>query len=80
MTLDQHAAAARRAPEGMKAFVAALHEDAALRASLTERLKLYAEMNRAGRMEACVISRRRRETMAAALAAMKQTPGVPAGG
>lgn len=80
-TLDQHASAARRDPhKGVAVLVDALRADPDLAQSARDRLKVYAEMEAAGRLASCWISRTKQATLMTALAAAnKPAPGVPAG-
>lgn len=80
MTIAQHVAAVRHHKDGMRTLVAALRDDPALTQEANQKLKDLAEMERAGRLEACWISRLTKQTLTAALAGTMTEPGVPAGG
>jgi hypothetical protein len=80
LTALQHVAAVRKDP----AVIARLVDDMRAEPRLVEEaqglLAHYAELDRAGRLESCWISRTAKETLTAALAAAQTSPDVPAGG
>ncbi len=81
LTIEQHVAAVRKNKKvGTDNLVAALRVDMSLAEEVHGRLRLYREMEKAGRMPACWISRLTKETLTAALAVVNTQPGVPAGG
>ena len=78
--LDRLAALARKdSMRGMRALIAALHDDHKLRTEASERLVGFDAMERAGRLGSCWISRTMRDTLRTALAAVNTEPRVPAG-
>lgn len=81
MTIEQHMAAVRKdRKNGMEALVDAIQTDTGFAQSVTQRLALYRDMEKANRMQACWISKTINETLMAALAIIKTHPGVPVGG
>lgn len=64
----------------MKALVAAIQADKVFAQEVNKRLAHYKDMERVDRLRACWISTKTKETLTAALAAIKTQPGVPAGG
>jgi hypothetical protein len=81
MTIEQHLAAVRKdRTKGMQALVTAIRTDAVFAQEVNKRLAHYKEMERVDRLKACWISTKIKETLTAALAAIKMNPGVPVGG
>lgn len=81
MTIEEHFAAVRKDKvQGMAALIAAIRTDKVFAQDVSGRLANYKEMERADRLKACWISTQIKETLTAALAAIKTQPGVPAGG
>lgn len=79
-TLDRHLTAARRAPfVGVPALVADLRADPDLMRAARDRLKHYAAMEAANRLDGCALSKQGKTTLSTALA-MANEPGVPVEG
>ncbi len=80
MNLDWLLNEARRDPaNGRGALIDALIGDPDMLRAARDRLRHYAEMESAGRLEACAISRINREILSFALAAVNEMPEVPVG-
>lgn len=69
MTLQDRVHAVRHQPDGMNLLVEAIKGDAVLQSEARRKLVEFRDMEIAGRMDACWISRFTRDTLTAALAA-----------
>jgi hypothetical protein len=80
LTIDQHVSAIRHLKRGgMNDLVAAIRSDPLFAKEVDRRMKLYADMEKSGRLAGCWISRTTKQTLTVALTAAKTQPGVPAG-